>query len=79
MENLSKLGLIFIIIGLVLAMFTAYTTLVLVVMGFLLLVMGSQTQKITKIPYPMFMDCPDCGKQKEVGKACPVCQTQTVY
>ena len=79
MENLSKLGLIFIVIGLVLAIFTVFTTLILVVMGFLLLVMGSKTQKITKVPYPMFMPCPACGKQMEVGRACPNCQPQTVY
>ena len=79
MENLSKLGLIFIVIGLILAIFTVFTTLILVIMGFLLLVAGSKTQKITNVPYPMFMACPACGKQKEVGKACPICQSQTVY
>ncbi len=79
MENLTKLGLIFIIIGLVLALFTVFTTLILVIMGFLLLVMGSKTQKITNVPYPMFMACPDCGKLKEVGKACPTCEPQRTY
>lgn len=79
MENLSKLGLIFIVMGLILAIFTVFTTLILVIMGFLLLVAGSKTQKITNVPYPMFMACPTCGKQKEVGRACPNCQPQTAY
>jgi hypothetical protein len=79
MENLTKLGLIFIVIGLILAIFTVFTTLILVIMGFLLLVMGSKTQKITNVPYPMFMACPTCGKQKEVGRSCPNCQSQPGY
>ncbi len=73
MENLTKLGLIFIVIGLILAIFTVFTTLVLAIMGVLLMVAGSRTQKITNVPYPMFMACPTCGGQKEVGKACLNC------
>ena len=79
MESLTKLGLIFIVMGLILAIFTVFTTLILVVMGFILLVAGSKTQRITNVPYPMFMACPACGKQMEVGRACPNCQPQTVY
>ena len=79
MENLSKLGLILIVIGLILAPFTVFTTLILVVMGFMLLAAGAKTRKITNVPYPMFMPCPACGMQMEVGRTCPYCEPQRAY
>ncbi|UCG70624.1 MAG: hypothetical protein JSV09_06295 [Thermoplasmata archaeon] len=77
MEELTLLGVIYVIVGLILALFM-FITLVLTLFGILLLIMGRKHSKHKYMRYPMFMSCGSCGMQIEVNSAsCQYCQVPT--
>jgi hypothetical protein len=74
MEELSLLGVIYVVVGVVLALFT-FITLVLTIVGILLILMAKPRRSHSYAPYPMFMPCPVCGCQIEASSGfCPHCQ-----
>ncbi len=73
MEELTLLGVIYVVVGVILALFTIIT-LVLTVVGLLLVIMGIRPGYRRFGSYPMFMPCPNCGEQMEVGGQCLHCE-----
>ena len=74
MEELSMLGVIYVVVGVVLALFTIIT-LILTIVGVILILISKPRGSRSYAPYPMFMSCPICGRQIEAGSGfCPHCQ-----
>lgn len=77
MENLTLLGIIYVVVGLVLSMFI-FVTLVLLIFGLILMLMGRKNTNYGYARFPMFMTCPACGKYIETSNTiCPQCQSPT--
>ncbi len=77
MENLTLLGIIYVVVGLVLSVFI-FVTLVLLIFGLILMLMGKKNTSYGYSRYPMFMTCPACGKYIEASNTvCPECQSPT--
>lgn len=77
MEELTLLGVIYVVVGVFLALFTVIT-LVLTIVGLLLVLMGIRPGSRRFGSYPMFMPCPNCGEQMEAGGQCMVCEQPTI-
>jgi hypothetical protein len=78
MEELTALGLIYVIAGAVLALLLPIT-LILTLFGIILVAMGKSSTKKTHMPYPMFQPCGKCGRN--IGPSvqeCPYCQAPIV-
>jgi hypothetical protein len=74
MEELTVLGLIYVIVGAVLALLLPIT-LILTLFGIILVAIGRSGTKKMHMPYPMFSPCPKCGRN--IGPSvqeCPYCQ-----
>ena len=73
MENLTLLGIIYVVVGLVLSIFI-FVTLVLLIFGLLLMLMGKKNSSYGHARYPMFMTCPSCGRYIDISSTeCPKC------
>jgi hypothetical protein len=77
MENLTLLGIIYVLVGLVLSVFIM-VTLVLLIFGVILMAMGKKSATYGHTRYPMFMSCPACGKSIDAASnVCPACEQPT--
>jgi hypothetical protein len=85
MENLTLLGIIYMIVGLVLLAFVFIAlplililTLLLIIFGLILMGMGRKNTHYGYVKYPMFMPCPACGKYIDASSnVCPTCELPT--
>jgi hypothetical protein len=85
MENLTLMGIIYIIVGLVLLAFifvalplVLISMLIMIVFGIILMFMGRQNTHYGNVRYPMFMPCPACGKYINASSnVCPTCEKPT--
>jgi sulfite exporter TauE/SafE len=82
MENLTLLGIIYVIVGLVFSVFIfmampliIIVTLILLIFGLLLIAMGRKNTNYGYARYPMFMSCPACGRYIDYASTvCPKCE-----
>lgn len=85
MENLTLLGVIYIIVGLVLLAFVfvalpliLIVTLILIIFGLILMFAGRKNVHYGHVRYPMFMPCPACGRYIDYSSTvCPKCGKAT--
>ena len=77
MENLTLLGIVYVVVGLVLSIFMILT-LILLIFGLVLMLMGKKNASRGYTRYPMFMPCPACGKSIDASSmSCPICEKPT--
>ena len=85
MENLTLLGIIYFIVGLILLAFVfvalplvLIVTIIMLLFGIILMAAGRRNEHFGYVRYPMFMPCPACGKFIDPSsKVCPTCQQPT--
>ena len=78
MDDLTLLGLIFVIVGIVLAPFTSFFTLILALVGILLILAGERYTLPKYAPFPMYMQCVSCKCLVDVNsETCPYCENPT--
>ena len=77
-DDLTIVGLILVIVGVVMAPITCFTTLLLAFVGLLLLISGGRHNTPRYAYYPIYKHCAGCGRQIEPSHAiCPFCQKPT--
>jgi uncharacterized membrane protein HdeD (DUF308 family) len=85
MENLTLLGIIYLIVGLILLAFVfvalpliLIVTIIMLLFGVILMLAGRRNTHYGYVRYPMFMPCPACGKFIDASSnVCPTCEQPT--